>query len=388
MTDSILPHNSSKLERDIEELGGKKRIDKVKNPVGKLWNPQETPPETLPYLAWALSVDTWEDDWSDEIKRNVIAASVEVHRKKGTIGSVRTAIAAIGLDVELEEWFEIGGAPHTFKITAWSNDNINNNGTTRLLPKAHEDVINGVNASKPVRSHFELLFGTRIPTNWGMAADTSAAGRVDERNEVIPYTNRSSSNVGGVFDTEITGRVNERNEVIPYTSKSETEVGAAFGTEVPVRVDERNEVIPYTNKSETEVGGALSSHIAARAKQDIEVIPYTSKIETEGGAEFSSHVTSRVIEENEIVPYPNRSETEAGSALSSHINARAAEDIEIIPYTTSFNAINGGEFEQLVSARMSEDIAIIPFTNTTDSDLGLAGLMTENSRVNLNLEII
>jgi len=37
---------------------------------------------------------------------------------------------------------------------------------------------------------------------------------------------------------------------------------------------------------------------------------------------------------------------------------------------------------------MSEDIAIIPFTNTTDSDLGLAGLMTENSRVNLNLEII
>lgn len=58
MTDTILPPNSSALERDIEESGGKKRIEAIDVPVGKLWNPQTIPAEILPYLAWALSVDT------------------------------------------------------------------------------------------------------------------------------------------------------------------------------------------------------------------------------------------------------------------------------------------------------------------------------------------
>mgnify|MGYP006264793461 CR=1 FL=1 len=97
MTNSILPPNASKLERDIEELGGKKRIDNVDVPVSKMWSPQDIPTKILPYLAWALSVDKWEDDWDDDIKRNVIAASVEVHRKKGTVGAVKKAIAATGI---------------------------------------------------------------------------------------------------------------------------------------------------------------------------------------------------------------------------------------------------------------------------------------------------
>src|SRR3989338_3969294 len=123
MTDTILPPNSSALERDIEELGGKKRIEAIDVPVGKLWNPQTIPAEILPYLAWALSVDTWDNEWPDNIKRQVIAASVDVHSKKGTVGAVKKAIAALDIDVELLEWFQNNAIPHTFTVTAWSNYN-------------------------------------------------------------------------------------------------------------------------------------------------------------------------------------------------------------------------------------------------------------------------
>ncbi|MGA0615949.1 phage tail protein I [Paracoccus sp. KR1-242] len=64
--------------------------------VGDVWNPQRAPAVILPWLAWALSVDDWDENWTDERKRAVIAASVNVHRHKGTVSSIRAALAAMG----------------------------------------------------------------------------------------------------------------------------------------------------------------------------------------------------------------------------------------------------------------------------------------------------
>lgn len=82
----------------------------------------------LPWLAWALSVDVWDDEWPEARKRGVIAASVEVHRRKGTVGSVRRAVQAAGYATATIEEFadapRIGadgnwGIGETFEVGFW-----------------------------------------------------------------------------------------------------------------------------------------------------------------------------------------------------------------------------------------------------------------------------
>ena len=65
-------------------------------PVGDLWNPDAIPAHLLAWLAWALSVDQWDNDWPEATKRRVIAESVEIHRRKGTVASVKRILRAQG----------------------------------------------------------------------------------------------------------------------------------------------------------------------------------------------------------------------------------------------------------------------------------------------------
>jgi len=47
-------------------------------------------------LAWAHSLDEWDESWPEETKRAAVQSSISVHRKKGTLGAVRRALAAAG----------------------------------------------------------------------------------------------------------------------------------------------------------------------------------------------------------------------------------------------------------------------------------------------------
>lgn len=90
---SLLPHNATATERAIEAASDRP----IAVPVGDLWNPDTCPSALLPWLAWALSVDEWDPDWSDEAKRATIAASLEIHRRKGTVWAMRRALDVAGL---------------------------------------------------------------------------------------------------------------------------------------------------------------------------------------------------------------------------------------------------------------------------------------------------
>jgi phage tail P2-like protein len=72
----------------------------------------------LPWLAWALSVDEWDTNWSETQKRNAIKTSLSVHMRKGTIGAVREAMAALSFTARVQEWFNQvpPGDPHTFRL--------------------------------------------------------------------------------------------------------------------------------------------------------------------------------------------------------------------------------------------------------------------------------
>lgn len=91
----LLPPNQSRLEAALAKTTDP-TPGHAPEGIRYLWNPQQCPPAQLPWLAWALSVDEWDDAWQTHIKRQVIAESIAVHRQKGTKAAVLRALAAAG----------------------------------------------------------------------------------------------------------------------------------------------------------------------------------------------------------------------------------------------------------------------------------------------------
>jgi phage tail P2-like protein len=105
----LLPLNATIQERAISLS-----VDRLPTvPIKTLWTPAACPEAQLPWLAWALSVDEWDAAWPVETKREVIATSIEQHRKKGTVGALRRALQRLGYEVEIDE---ATGVAYTFKI--------------------------------------------------------------------------------------------------------------------------------------------------------------------------------------------------------------------------------------------------------------------------------
>ncbi len=118
MTDAatLLPSSATPLERAVAAADA--RISDTPTPVRDVWNPYSCPADILPWLAFAYSVDEWDEKWSTEIKREVIAQSLEVKRTKGTPGGVQRALEAMGLPAQTQEWFQQSpfGDPYTFRL--------------------------------------------------------------------------------------------------------------------------------------------------------------------------------------------------------------------------------------------------------------------------------
>ncbi len=112
---SLLPPNSTTLERNLTEIGqdafdlSSIRIIKDINLV---------PQQFLPFIAYQKSVDYWDDSWQDALKRKVIQSSKEQHKIKGTAAAIRRALEPFGYEVNLIEWFEAQPnlVPGTFNL--------------------------------------------------------------------------------------------------------------------------------------------------------------------------------------------------------------------------------------------------------------------------------
>lgn len=118
-TNTILPPNASQLQRDIEAVSNERLLSLNVNLVRWMNNVDQCPADVLPWLAWAVSVDVWNNDWPDATKRAVIRDSIQVHKQKGTIGALRRALASfVFAGIRIQEWFEYGGEPFTFRVYA------------------------------------------------------------------------------------------------------------------------------------------------------------------------------------------------------------------------------------------------------------------------------
>jgi phage tail P2-like protein len=145
----LLPPNSTDTERALVGTPDEQRI--APEIIGTLWNPATCPASTLPWLAWALSVDEWDATWDEAIQRRVIAASIDIHRHKGTVSAVRKALACLGHGGNLIEWWQMTprGRPHTFIAEV----EVDHRGIDIATQIAIERQIAAV---KPARSHFTM----------------------------------------------------------------------------------------------------------------------------------------------------------------------------------------------------------------------------------------
>ncbi len=114
MNNNMLPPSASGFMRSTEKVT--ERLTDIPVDLRKLWNPDECPADLLPYLAWALSVDRWDKNWSEQTKRQVIKASWLVHRQKGTISALRRVVEPFGFLLRVIEWWQSGEEPGTFKL--------------------------------------------------------------------------------------------------------------------------------------------------------------------------------------------------------------------------------------------------------------------------------
>ncbi len=92
MQASLLPPNATGFEKALEVSGA--QYNHLPIDIKKLWNPDECPEAFLPWLAWSLSVDFWDEKWPPQIKRGVIKKSIEVHEIKGTPKSIKIMLEA------------------------------------------------------------------------------------------------------------------------------------------------------------------------------------------------------------------------------------------------------------------------------------------------------
>jgi phage tail P2-like protein len=141
---TLLPPNALPLERALDAVIAS-RFASWPVAIDQLKDPGTAPAEVLPFLAWEWSVDTWQSEWVEHQKRAVIAAAIDVHRHKGTVGAVRRAVAAQGVEVTLTEWHQTGTPPYTFAVEAETEES--------LSADKQRDIMAAIYATKNVRSH-------------------------------------------------------------------------------------------------------------------------------------------------------------------------------------------------------------------------------------------
>lgn len=176
MNKGILPSNSTTLE--VLAAQALNKIQRVPIPISTLYNPDTCPVDLLPYLAWAWSVDRWDPSWADQTKRNVIKASYSVHKKKGTIGSLRRVVEPLGYLIKVTEWWNFGGVPGTFKLDIGVLD-------TGITDEMYQELERLISDAKPVSRH---LIGLSIKAEVAGETYLAAALLSGSTTTIYPYS--------------------------------------------------------------------------------------------------------------------------------------------------------------------------------------------------------
>jgi len=156
---SLQPDRTSILMRALETVMAESKLG-YGDIIRALGDPDTYPEHLLHWPAWENSVEVWDHNWPADTKREVIRRSILVHRWKGTRRAVEEALAAIGFDAVIREWFEFADhearpEPGTFTV---SNSIAAGNfvaSDTSLAARSAKAVID---AAKPLAAHYAFRF--------------------------------------------------------------------------------------------------------------------------------------------------------------------------------------------------------------------------------------
>ncbi|EPP7097318.1 phage tail protein I [Klebsiella michiganensis] len=151
-------------------------ISDLSVPLRDLWSPWKCPAKFLPYLAWAFSVDRWEETWSESEKRQAVSDAFWIHQRKGTVAAVRRVIETLGYSMTLQEWWEVADPAGTFRLEI----DLNDIGITEQMIKELERIIGD---AKPVSRHLAQM---TIATSSRGTAHIGAISFVGEEISVYP----------------------------------------------------------------------------------------------------------------------------------------------------------------------------------------------------------
>lgn len=143
----LLPPNQTRLEASLANAAAMAHTPEV---LARLWDAQRCPVELLPWLAWALSVDEWDEAWTEAQKRAQVLGAIALHRKKGTPWAVKQALQRAG--VEMARLIERIDGAH------WAEFDVDISVVDR--PLTEETITRAValiNAYKAARSHLRRL---------------------------------------------------------------------------------------------------------------------------------------------------------------------------------------------------------------------------------------
>ncbi|QHQ16224.1 phage tail protein I [Pectobacterium parmentieri] len=175
MNSSLLPVGSSELEIAAAEACAE--LSRTPIPLRQICNPDLCPVNLLPYLAWAFSVDRWDEKWPEVIKRQAIKDAYFIHRHKGTVGALRRVVEPFGYLIRIIEWWQYGGVPGTFRLDI----GVQQQGITEETFLELERLIAD---AKPVSRH---LLGLNINLDTQGAAYVAAASYSGDTLTVYPY---------------------------------------------------------------------------------------------------------------------------------------------------------------------------------------------------------
>jgi phage tail P2-like protein len=148
MNNSLMAPGSSLLEQRAAAACAS--ISDLPVSLRDLWNPWKCPVKFLPYLAWAFSVDCWEETWTETEKRQAVSDAFWIHQRKGTVAAVRRVIETLGYSMTLQEWWKVADPAGTFRLEI----DLNDIGITEPMIKELERIIGD---AKPVSRHISQL---------------------------------------------------------------------------------------------------------------------------------------------------------------------------------------------------------------------------------------
>ncbi len=153
---SLLPSNQTKLEQALAQVSA--GDSDLANVLRQMHSVDYCPASMLPWLAIQRSVDRWDPEWSEAIKRKMVKDSFEVHKRKGTVGALRRVVEPFAEIIDITEWHELEpmGPPGTFSMSLALFD-------SGLTDTAIAELERMISDTKPLSRHLVGLSITYSP---------------------------------------------------------------------------------------------------------------------------------------------------------------------------------------------------------------------------------